>query len=69
MTMECCKVETTIHSVQKIVVTPEKLTRSNSTEVYSTRSLLIYKSDGSVIGFNLFSDGINPIELKENEKT
>ncbi len=66
MAMENCKTETSIHHVQKIVITPEKLARLNSTkEVYSTRNLLIYKSDGSVIGFNLFSDGINPIELKE----
>lgn len=68
MTIENCKTETSIHDVQKIVVTPEKLSRSTSTEVYSTRDLLIYKSDGSIIGFNLFSDGIGPIELKEKPK-
>jgi hypothetical protein len=64
MTMENCKSETTIHDVVKVVITPEKLSRASPTEIYSTRDLLIYKKDGSIIGLNLFSDGINPIEVR-----
>lgn len=67
MTLENCMTETSMHGITKVVITEEKLRRTNPTEVYSTRDLLIYKADGSIIGFNLFSDGIKPIEIKTSQ--